>query len=161
MTSTRALQSLLKHCTRNYSAPNLKVKIPQGFAMSKPHLYGSSNEIQKKCTIHFLKEFEHKIKWNKNGDTAIDLGCGDGSVTVAVKNAAPCNFKTFVATDYNEAMVEYANQRYADENTLFRVLDIAQDMPKDLIGAFNHVFSFYALQWVKDQENQKKEWRKS
>lgn len=99
-----------------------------------------------------LEEYSHKIKWNKIGDTGIDIGCGDGSISVLVKNFAPYNYKKFVACDISEEMIKFASKRYEDENISFKVLDIGGDIPKDMEGAFNHVFSFYALHWVKDQE---------
>ncbi|CAB3223298.1 unnamed protein product [Arctia plantaginis] len=122
------------------------------FGMNKPELYNASNELQRKAVLMCLKEYSHKIKWNKIEDTGIDLGCGDGSVSVLVKNFAPYSYKMFVACDINEEMINFASKRYVDENISFRVLDIGGEIPENMKGAFNHVFSFYALHWVKDQE---------
>ncbi|XP_075974807.1 juvenile hormone acid O-methyltransferase-like [Anticarsia gemmatalis] len=120
--------------------------------MNKPELYNASNEIQRESAFQCLSEYAQRIKWNKTGDTAIDIGCGDGSVSVIVKKFTPYSYKKFVACDISEQMVKFASQRYGDEDIAFRVLNIEGEIPQELTGAFNHVFSFYALHWVKNQE---------
>ncbi|XP_075974611.1 juvenile hormone acid O-methyltransferase-like [Anticarsia gemmatalis] len=120
--------------------------------MNNPELYNASNEMQRQTTLQCLIEYGKNIKWKKNEDTAIDLGCGDGSVTAVVKKYTPTKYKKFVGCDINETMVKFANKRYAGEDITFTVLDIGGDLPEGFVGSFDHVFSFYAVQWVKNQE---------
>ncbi|XP_026732816.1 juvenile hormone acid O-methyltransferase-like isoform X2 [Trichoplusia ni] len=120
--------------------------------MNHPDMYNISNAIQKKAAIQCLDEFGKKINWSNNGDNAVDLGCGDGSVTNILKKYMPRNYRKLVACDISEKAVKYANEHHSDENTSFRVLDIEGELPEEMRGEFNHVFSFYALHWIHDQE---------
>ena len=120
--------------------------------MNDPELYNVANSLQKKAAVQCLNEYAKKINWKNIGDSAIDLGCGDGSVTVILKKYMPSNYKKLVACDISEKAVKYANEHHSDEATMFRVMDIQGDLPEEMNSAFHHVFSFYALHWIRNQE---------
>ncbi|KAH9642921.1 hypothetical protein HF086_011278 [Spodoptera exigua] len=120
--------------------------------MNDPELYNMANSLQKNAAVQCLNEYAKKINWKNIGDSAIDLGCGDGSVTVILKKYMPSNYKKLVACDISEKAVKYANEHHSDEVTMFKVLDIQGDLPEEMYSAFHHVFSFYALHWIRNQE---------
>lgn len=120
--------------------------------MFKPDLYQKCNALTKKDALECLETYAKKINWRTN-DSAIDLGSGDGSVTTEVlKKFLPSNYMKLVGSDISETMVRFANERHGDERTVFTVLDMAGDLPGNLRGSFDHVFSFYAIHWVDKQE---------
>lgn len=121
--------------------------------MNNAELYQGNNSLQKRDAIECLEEFADKIKWKKIGDRIIDVGCGDGSVTVnLLREYVPENFEKLLGCDVSEKMVAFANRHHRDERTDFSILDIERKLPKDMRNAFDHVFSFYTLHWIKDQE---------
>ncbi|CAH2108431.1 unnamed protein product [Euphydryas editha] len=121
--------------------------------MNDAELYRNSNILQKRDALQCLEEYGKKIKWKKGGVTVIDIGCGDGSVTTSVlKNFVPNNCNRLIGCDISENMVQFANEHHASEHTSFMVLDIEGDLPKELRRNFDHAFSFYALHWIKHQE---------
>lgn len=123
------------------------------FIMNEAELYQKSNSMQKKGVLEILKDFSNKIQWKNNEDTVIDIGCGDGSVTNNIlKNYLPDNFKIILGCDISQEVVRYANEHYKDNKIKFIVQDIEATIPEDLIGQFDHVFSFYTLHWIRQQE---------
>ncbi|CAH1646565.1 unnamed protein product [Spodoptera littoralis] len=120
--------------------------------MNDPELYNVANSMQKNAAVQCLNEYAKKMNWKNIGDSAIDLGCGDGSVTVILKKYMPSNYKKLVACDISEKAVKYANEHHSDEVTIFKVMDIQGDLPEEMHSAFHHVFSFYALHWIRNQE---------
>ncbi|KAL4716356.1 hypothetical protein ACJJTC_006718 [Scirpophaga incertulas] len=123
--------------------------------MNNPKLYQEYNFATKRDAFDFLTEYADKIKWKKKGAKIIDIGCGDGSVTATVlKNFIPDNFEQLLGSDINETMVNFANECHMDDKTKFSVLDIASDLPEDMKRQFDHVFSFYALHWIKKKKQE-------
>ncbi|NP_001036901.1 juvenile hormone acid O-methyltransferase [Bombyx mandarina] len=120
--------------------------------MNNADLYRKSNSLQKRDALRCLEEHANKIKWKKIGDRVIDLGCADGSVTDILKVYMPKNYGRLVGCDISEEMVKYANKHHGFGRTSFRVLDIEGDLTADLKQGFDHVFSFYTLHWIRDQE---------
>ncbi|GBP79045.1 Juvenile hormone acid O-methyltransferase [Eumeta japonica] len=91
--------------------------------------------------------------WKEYNDRVLDVGCGDGGVTVdLLRQHMPVNFERLLGCDISESMIEHANKHYRDRRTEFLVLDIESSMPDELIEKFNHVFSFFTLHWVLQQE---------
>ncbi|XP_023936443.1 juvenile hormone acid O-methyltransferase [Bicyclus anynana] len=121
--------------------------------MNNAELYQQSNTLQKRDALQCLEEYAKKIKWKNDGDTVIDIGCGDGSVTSSIlKTFLPYNYKKLVGCDISEKMVQFANKHHATSHTSFKVLDIEGRLPDEMRGNFDHAFSFYALHWIKHQE---------
>ncbi|CAB3223289.1 unnamed protein product [Arctia plantaginis] len=119
--------------------------------MEKPELYEECNYIHKRDVSEYLEKFKPKMKWRENNNRILDIGCGDGSVTNILKTFIPTDFK-LVGCDISNNMVMYASHHHSNDQTSFTVLDIAGDLPEDIKGNFDHVFSFYALNWVIDQK---------
>ncbi|CAH0581407.1 unnamed protein product [Chrysodeixis includens] len=119
--------------------------------MNNAELYQKSNNLQKRDAIKFLEEFAPKLNWKKSNNRILDIGCGDGSVTNMLKQYIPVDFK-LLGCDISEKMVNYANDHHCNEQTSFTVLDIEGDLPEGMKGNFDHVFSFYALHWIINQE---------
>lgn len=121
--------------------------------MDNAELYQKSNTLQKRDALDALEEYAAKIKWKTNGEKIVDIGCGDGSVTTEIlKNYMPIHYKKLVGCDISEKMVHFANENYGNERTSFIVLDIEKYLPEHLRVQFDHVFSFYALHWIKRQK---------
>ncbi|XP_022815060.1 juvenile hormone acid O-methyltransferase-like [Spodoptera litura] len=119
--------------------------------MNNPALYEQANSMPKRDVLNILDDISPKLKWKKNISNILDIGSGDGGVTSMLKKYIPTNFK-LLGCDISEKMVNFANDHHCNEQTSFTVLDIAGNIPEDMKGKFDHVFSFYALHWVFDQE---------
>ncbi|KAF9407855.1 hypothetical protein HW555_012265 [Spodoptera exigua] len=119
--------------------------------MNNAALYEKANSMQKRDALNFLEDISPKLKWKKSISNILDIGCGDGCVTSMLKKYIPTDFK-LLGCDISEKMVNFANDHHCNEQTSFTVLDIAGDVPEGMKGKFDHVFSFYALHWILDQE---------
>lgn len=121
--------------------------------MNQARLYHNSNSLQRRDAFEILKRYSKKIRWQSCEDRIIDVGCGDGSVTVDIlKTNFPDKFGKLIGCDISIEMVKYANEQYRDESTTFIVQDIEDSLPDELTGSFDHVFSFYTLHWIKNQQ---------
>lgn len=123
--------------------------------MNDAKLYVKSNILQKRDASFVLENYFRLIQFKKDGgDTVLDVGCGSGDVTVEIlKPYLPENFGKLVGSDFDEKMVEYANNNYKTKKTKFLTLDIAsKEPPVDLEENFDHIFSFYCLHWIQDQQ---------
>lgn len=124
--------------------------------MNDPKLYSQVNALQRRDTAEVIAEFAPKLKWRSDGlDTLIDVGSGPGDVLMELfYPKIPKTFQRLVCSDVNANMVQYAQQTYRHiEKSEYRILDIAmkEELPDDLKGQFDHVTSFYCLQFVKNQ----------
>ncbi|KAJ0175450.1 hypothetical protein K1T71_008609 [Dendrolimus kikuchii] len=119
--------------------------------MNDAKLYQKSNSLQKRDTLLCLEENIKKIRWQSNS-RILDIGCADGSVTKYLKYYIPKDFNKLVGCDISEKMVRFANRHNDDERTSFIVFNIEGEMVDDMMGAFDHVFSFYTVHWIKNQE---------
>ncbi|KAJ8721406.1 hypothetical protein PYW07_002181 [Mythimna separata] len=119
--------------------------------MNNAVLYEKCNSLQKRDALLCLEENASKMKWKKNNNNILDIGCGDGSVTNMLKKYIPTDFK-LLGCDISEKMVNFANNHHCNEQTSFTVLDIEGDLPEGMKGKFDHVFSFYALHWIINQK---------
>ncbi|CAB3223287.1 unnamed protein product [Arctia plantaginis] len=119
--------------------------------MYDPELYHQCNDIPKRDALLCLEKHAPALKWKMNNNRIIDLGCGDGSVTNILKNFLPTDYK-LLGCDISKNMVLFASKYNSNEQTSFTVLDIAGDLPEDMKGNFDYVFSFYALNWIADQK---------
>lgn len=114
-------------------------------------LYQKSNGIPRRDTVNFLNQYRNRLNF-RQFDNAVDIGSADRSVTNIIGSFLPNDFKRLVGCDINESMVKFANAHQTDKRITFRVLDIEGHMPDDMSEAFNHVFSFYTLHWIRNQE---------
>ncbi len=108
-----------------------------------PRDYASHSEAQ----YEWAKELICKLNLNES-ETVLDVGCGDGKVTVLIANQLPDGRVTGV--DSSEEMVALAKQRFPRQqyrNLTFQVMDARQ---LDFASEFDVVFSNAALHWVQD-----------
>ncbi|KAJ0173388.1 hypothetical protein K1T71_011564 [Dendrolimus kikuchii] len=117
-----------------------------------PELYRAHNTQVQIDNVLFLKRYEPRIKWKQRGDRSIDLGCGDGGMTSTLEKYLPPNYEVLIGCDLNPNMLKFANETYATDRMKFQVLDIEGDIPADWREGFDHVFSFHALHYVRNQE---------
>lgn len=80
-------------------------------------------------------------------DHVLDIGCGDGKVTVEIARRVPSGH--VLGVDRSEDMVELAQQTWCPSipNVEFRVADARALRPPD---AFDYVFSNSTLHWIPD-----------
>ncbi|KAI5636148.1 methyltransferase domain-containing protein [Phthorimaea operculella] len=120
--------------------------------MFKPKLYQKSNSDTKRDAFECLEKYSSRMEW-KEGCRVMDVGCGDGGLTVDVlRQFLPPNFGMLVGADIGPDMVAHACSRYGDQRTKFIVLDIGGDIPKEHACNFDHVFSCYTVHWIQDKE---------
>ncbi|XP_037870557.1 juvenile hormone acid O-methyltransferase-like isoform X1 [Bombyx mori] len=122
------------------------------FMNDDAEFYENSNSIQRQDAADTLNEYSSRLNWKETGESILDIGCGDGSVTDILRSYLPKSRKTLLACDISERMVKHAEGRYGNNTTAFTVLNIEGDIPDELKGKFDHVFSFYALHWIQNQE---------
>lgn len=121
-------------------------------------LYSKSNSFQRRATTKVLDEFSQFLNWRLDSlDTALDVGCGSGDVTVElILPILPSQFRRLVACDLSEEMIEYARQNNPHPKVVFEKLDIRCRARVDEFsinfGPFDHIFSFFCLNWVKNQK---------
>ncbi|XP_055855251.1 juvenile hormone acid O-methyltransferase isoform X1 [Episyrphus balteatus] len=121
----------------------------------QPKYYSVANRVQRYDAEEIVKEFSSVLKWRLDGkDSLIDLGTGSGDVLMDfIYPLMPKNFTKLVGTDISSEMVKHCEKNYSQsENVKFKVLDIGtENLPKELIGEFDHVTSFYSIHWVQNQ----------
>lgn len=122
--------------------------------MDQVTLYSDSHEIQKTDAAYVLQNYFRFVRWSADEDsTVLDVGCGDGDVTVHL--LLPLLAKRsnkLIAADVSEEMLKFAKARCQNNKVTFIKLDIADDdVPDDYKLNFDHIFSFYCLHWVQDQ----------
>lgn len=97
----------------------------------------------------WAKELLAKLKLNGN-EAVLDLGCGDGRITVEIAGMAKNGF--VIGVDNSEEMIKLAGERYPVEkynNLSFEVMD-AKEIRFN--NKFDVVFSNAALHWVDDHK---------
>ncbi|XP_028033988.1 juvenile hormone acid O-methyltransferase-like [Bombyx mandarina] len=115
-------------------------------------LYENSNSIPRQDAADTLNEYSSRLNWKETGESILDIGSGDGSVTDILRSYLPTSRKILLGCDINERMVKHAEERYGNKTTAFTVLNIEGDIPDEMKGQFDHVFSFYTLHWIRNQE---------
>ncbi|XP_077488757.1 juvenile hormone acid O-methyltransferase-like [Amblyomma americanum] len=83
----------------------------------------------------------------------IDVGCGPGNFTFKylLPRLPPC--RRLVAADYSENMLKLAAEKFPHPKVKYLPLDIVGDVDGFVReqGQFQRVYSFFMLQWVRDQ----------
>ncbi|KAK8785931.1 hypothetical protein V5799_007701 [Amblyomma americanum] len=83
----------------------------------------------------------------------IDVGCGPGNFTFKylLPRLPPC--RRLVAADYSENMLKLAAEKFPHPKVNYLPLDIVGDVDGFVReqGQFQRVYSFFMLQWVRDQ----------
>ena len=101
--------------------------------------YEQASSHQKEWGTKLISELELK-----GTESVLDLGCGDGSLSVQIAELLPKG--SVLGIDASQGMIDAALPK-AKENLHFRRLDI-NDL--DLVEQFDVVFSNATLHWVKD-----------
>jgi len=85
----------------------------------------------------------------RGDEQVLDLGCGDGKITVEIAARVPGG--AVLGLDASQAMIAFAERAFPPTehpNLRFRVADAAR-LPFE--GEFDLVVSFNCLHWVRDQ----------
>lgn len=114
-------------------------------------LYQNYNSLTRRDAKNCLDDYTPRLTWKVN-DRILDIGCADGSVTKILTTYLPDNYEVIIGCDINSKVIKHANICYANEKMKFIVLDIESELPKYLLESFDHVFSFYTLHWIRNQE---------
>lgn len=121
--------------------------------MNLPALYHKSHKANKQDVGEIIRHYVSNRLWRfRNGATLLDVGSGPGDVLVNyIYPLMPSNFGKIICSDISKDMVEYAKGLYGNiEKLEFKVLDIAAELPVELIGQMDHVSSMLCLHWVQD-----------
>ncbi|CAN8020728.1 unnamed protein product [Ixodes persulcatus] len=85
----------------------------------------------------------------------LDVGCGTGEFTRDVLLPSHHSCSKIVAVDVSSAMVDYARKNHGHSRICHEVLDITTpdvSVFLDEHGTFDRIYSFFCLQWTRDQE---------
>lgn len=124
--------------------------------MNDPELYHKSVTRTNNDSEKMLLRFADFIKWRSDGgDSVLDAGCGAGHNTYnVILPFLPENFKRLVGVDLSPNMIEFCRKRYSHSKLSFEVFNLDVEVEKQSLhrsGLFDHIFSFYTLQWIPNQ----------
>ncbi|KAK4873193.1 hypothetical protein RN001_015222 [Aquatica leii] len=121
--------------------------------MNDPVLYLKQDKIGKTGSKDIIQKYFHLVNQNESEEvTIIDIGCGPGNVTHDTLMPLFKNpIRKVVGIDVTEKTIKFANATYGNEKLSFEVLNIGNVVPEKYISFFDYVFSFSALQWIRDQ----------
>lgn len=115
----------------------------------------SMQKAKKPGYYHKLAALNHvQFKVFPSGRTQhLDVGCGFGGFTrdALIDHIRPC--RRVVAIDRSETLINYAREHAFHPDIIYEVSDIEEDDPQLLLnkyGPFDRVYSFLALQCVRD-----------
>ncbi|KAF5290681.1 hypothetical protein FQR65_LT01971 [Abscondita terminalis] len=84
--------------------------------------------------------------------TIVDIGCGPGNIT---HDGLFPLFKTpvskVIGLDVSQEMVDFANAKYGSNIFSFQNINLDHVVPEEFISCFDFAFSFWTLQWFRDQ----------
>ncbi|XP_075728118.1 juvenile hormone acid O-methyltransferase [Rhipicephalus microplus] len=132
-------------CISSYEKEKLRIST---------NLYAQNNSLQRKhnntvlefCQPAFFAEPQSTMQ-------VLDVGCGTGDFTrdFLLPRCLPC--ARLIGIDCSVDMIKYASRHSAHEKIEYEVLDIGEDVTEFIShrGRFDRVYSFYCLQWLKDQ----------
>ena len=84
-----------------------------------------------------------------DGSTVIDVGCGDGFLYRKIRGLV--QGAAYVGLDFNKTFVEtLAEQSRTDPLATFRLCDIEQAVPSDLVAQADVVFSYFVFLEIED-----------
>ena len=81
-------------------------------------------------------------------DQILDIGCGDGSLTVEI--AAACSQGGVLGLDASKSFIETAASKYSQPNLKFKHQDCTklEECPGAIDGSWDKVFSNAAMHWI-------------
>lgn len=116
--------------------------------------YAQNNNLQRKHN-NMVLEFCQPTFFTEPRATLqiLDIGCGTGDFTrdFLLPRCLPCG--RLVGIDSCSEMIQYARRHSAHEKIEYELLDIGDDVTEFIgrYGRFDRVYSFYCLQWLRDQ----------
>ncbi|XP_046739552.1 juvenile hormone acid O-methyltransferase-like [Diprion similis] len=118
--------------------------------MDNPELYATVNNLQRTDADDISHEFEEDIR--KMSGRCLDIGSGPGDVVMDFILPKLNPTATIVCSDISEAMVKFGKDKYGENSRVnFIKLDIeTPNLPRNLVGQFDHVTSFYCLHWCQN-----------
>ncbi|CAG9819632.1 unnamed protein product [Phaedon cochleariae] len=121
--------------------------------MDQPQTYSQYNDLQRTDNLFVLQTYLSLSRWSSDGESVLDVGSGDGKFAVeSLIPRLPRTMGRFVGCDCSEAMVRFANENYGRQGREFVRFDIVSEaLPEGFAGGFHHIYSFYALHWVRKQ----------
>lgn len=81
-------------------------------------------------------------------DRILDIGCGDGSLTSQIAQAASSG--QVLGLDASKSFIETATEKYSTSNCAFKYQDCSklENYPEVLDGSYDKVFSNAAMHWI-------------
>lgn len=127
--------------------------------MFDPESFATTSQCCGLATASALQNYGHLIRWRTaSQDTAMDVGCGPGNLTVDVMYPVlgdKCS--TIYAVDISEDMVDYCKEKYSSmEKFTFLKMDV--ESPADIQSFIDtrapvdHVMASFFLHWLVDQD---------
>lgn len=125
--------------------------------MNKADLYHQNKNNSIVDSQKELQNLANNFKWRADGcDSVLDAGCGSGDVTYEVLLPfLPTTFWRMVGVDVSEEMVEFARKKYVHPKLTFEEFNLDVELEKQPLhnaDPFDHIFSFYTLQWIRNQK---------
>ncbi|XP_037580575.1 juvenile hormone acid O-methyltransferase [Dermacentor silvarum] len=117
--------------------------------------YANNDELQRIINLKAV-DFLHVafIPANTESQQFLDIGCGTGDFTRdwLLPRCPPC--RRLVAVDASEEMLSYARENSAHPKIQYDHLNVGDDVGEFIkkYGRFDRVYSFFCLNWLKDQE---------
>ncbi|KAH7961288.1 hypothetical protein HPB52_006681 [Rhipicephalus sanguineus] len=116
--------------------------------------YTQNNSLQRKHNNTVLEFCEPAFLAEPRGTMQVlDVGCGTGDFTrdLLLPRCLPC--ARLIGIDCNADMIEYSRRHSVHQKIEYEVLDIGEDVTEFIArrGRFDRVYSFYCLQWLRDQ----------
>lgn len=107
--------------------------------------YHSNSGVQQEAALNLVKLLELK-----GSEEILDVGCGDGKITVKIANSLAKG--SILGVDASEEMIKFASYKFpTSKNSKFKfILQSAQNI--DYFNRFDIVFSSFVLQWVLEIE---------
>lgn len=117
-------------------------------------LYASNDDRQRELNLKVLDLYQMAFRTKQSADQQfLDIGCGTGDFTRdwLLPRCSPC--KRIVAVDASVDMLAYARTHCAHPRVEHDYLNIGDDVSDfaKKYGKFDRIYSFFCLNWVKDQ----------
>ncbi|KAB0791472.1 hypothetical protein PPYR_03272 [Photinus pyralis] len=123
--------------------------------MDRATVYVKQSKMSEMGAEQFIKQILETATWRDNCNV-LDVGCGPGNVTHDyILPILPIRANSIVAIDKKANLVDYANEHYGKKSKIqFKTVDIVKDVQTldEYVNHFDHIFSFYCLQSIREQE---------
>ncbi|KAH7934133.1 hypothetical protein HPB49_021698 [Dermacentor silvarum] len=116
--------------------------------------YASNDELQRVVNLKAVDLFNMAFApANSGSQQFLDIGCGTGDFTRdwLLPRCPPC--RRLVAVDASEEMLSYARANSGHPKIQYDYLNVGDDVGDfiEKYGRFDRVYSFFCLNWLKDQ----------